>query len=215
MLAALATNQLATSHGARGDLAQAGTELFRALEMFTQIGNPAGIALVRGNLGFLRQLEGKYDEAVEHQRAALAITRAEGDDHATAGLMNNLAMTDNESGRYAEARLIALECVQISKDLTDLRPLCFVNDTLGQAYVGLGEVELATERFAAAVMLNLRIGSPAAAVGSQVRLGRAWQGTDDAAAKQAWTYALELVDDHGQGLLDNLRAEVERLLADV
>lgn len=214
VLAALAANQLATSHGARGELVQAEVELLRALEMFTRLGNPDGIALVRGNLGFLRQLEGKYDEAVEHQRAALEITRAQGDDHATAGLLNNLAMTYNESGRYAEARLTAIECVRICQDLTDLRPLCFVNDTLGQAYVGLGEVELATERFAAAVMLNLRIGNPAAAVGSQVRLGHAWQGTDDAAAKQAWSYALELIDDHGQGLLDNLRAEVERLLAD-
>jgi tetratricopeptide (TPR) repeat protein len=68
MLAALATNQLATSYGARGDLVQAEAELTSALELFTQIGNPAGIALVRGNLGFLRQLEGKFDQAIEHQR---------------------------------------------------------------------------------------------------------------------------------------------------
>ncbi|MEV6281662.1 BTAD domain-containing putative transcriptional regulator [Kribbella sp. NPDC051770] len=213
MLAALATNQLATSHGAKGDLEQADAEFTKALRMFTEIGNQAGVALIRGNLGFLRQLEGRFDESVEHQRAALEITRANGDDHATAGLLNNLAMTYNESGRYAEARLTAIECIRISEDLVDQRPLCFVLDTLGQAYVGLGEVELATERFAAAVMLNLKLGSPVAAVGSQIRLGQAWQGTDDAAAEQAWIYALELIDDHGQSLLDDVRAEVEDLLA--
>ncbi|TDO35627.1 DNA-binding SARP family transcriptional activator [Kribbella sp. VKM Ac-2527] len=216
MIEALAHNQLGTSYGARGDLDRTETELTRALRAFEAIGAEAGIALVRGNLGFLYQLRGEYDESIRQQEIALEINRRGDDAHAESVVLNNLAMTYVESGRYDEARRTAVEGVRLSENLADRRALSYVRDTLGQAYVGLGEVELAAEQFEAAVVLNLELGSVAPAVNALVRMGQTWLGAGDrAAARTAWNRALELIDDHGLGILEPRRPEITALLEDL
>ncbi|WP_170284896.1 AfsR/SARP family transcriptional regulator [Kribbella amoyensis] len=208
-LEALAYNQLGTSYGARGDLDRAEPELRRALATFEAIDSEVGIALVRGNLGYLLQLRGQLDEAIEQQQLALQSTRRMGDDHASAAKLNNLAMTYIEAGRYADAKRTALECVDLSRDLTDKRSLCYVNDTLGQAYVGLGEVAAAADRYETSVRLNLEIGNIAPAAATLLRLGQArFDDGDDRAAAGAWQRALDLIDAHNLSTMSSLRDEI-------
>ncbi|WP_428264782.1 ATP-binding protein [Haliangium sp.] len=82
---------------------EAETALYQALTIRHQLDDPAGEALVRRSLGFLRWHQGQLDEAEAENQAALALDRARGDVGAVATDLTNLGAVLRSAGEYERA----------------------------------------------------------------------------------------------------------------
>ena len=216
LMEALAWNQLGTSFGEGGDLARAEEALLRSLKLFQEIDDESGESVVRGNLGFLYDLLGDHDQAIEQVEAALAIGRRQQDANAIAHQLNNLAIIYLALGRYDEAVVTATEAFEQSRDVPEDRVRAYTHDTLGQAVASRGEVDRAAVHFEASVAINLTLGQPAPAARGLIRLGKAYLSAgNEAAARTAWERSLAMVDEYGATRLGEAYSEALELIAEL
>ncbi|MFI5712443.1 BTAD domain-containing putative transcriptional regulator [Kribbella sp. NPDC051620] len=216
LVEAMALNQLATSHGVVGDLDQTEALLQRSLEMFLAIDSPAGEALVRGNLGFLYQLRGATDLAVQHLERGLELNRSQGEPHAIATLLINLAMTYVVTGRFAEAVEFATEAAEVGRPLVNQRYLAHAMDTLGQALTGLGRHAEAADRFETSLALHRRDNYLVGVANRLPRLALArYAAGDIERGRAAAAQTRALIAEHGTERLREAGSDLDALLAEL
>lgn len=110
---------LANIDMAEGKLEQADEHLEEALATFRALGDRRNEAMMLNNFGYLRRLQGRYDDAEPLHLQSLAIRREIGDHVGQGRILGMLSSLYLNDGRMQEAEDAANEAYRIASDAND------------------------------------------------------------------------------------------------
>ncbi|MGC9671358.1 BTAD domain-containing putative transcriptional regulator [Planosporangium sp. 12N6] len=116
-----------------------------ALDASEHLNDQVALAVTRKNLGTACWQTGKYDEALEHYRYALAGYRAVGDDHGRSAVLNNLGLIYRSLHRYEDAVDHYREALVLARKTGDRQGEGQTLGNLGSVYERLGRYETAID----------------------------------------------------------------------
>jgi DNA-binding SARP family transcriptional activator/tetratricopeptide (TPR) repeat protein len=117
-----------------------------------------GEASLRTNLGLIYAHIGRYAEAVEQTRRALALHRAAASVPGEATTLANLAYSYARLGRHDDAVAAGVRAVELARQTTDPETLAATLNALGEAYHLAGDDHAAVRHHREALALAERIG---------------------------------------------------------
>jgi non-specific serine/threonine protein kinase len=126
-------NEAGTRARQQGEYAPARQYQTQALEIYSQLGDEAGICRSQENLAVLAGSEGDYVRADELLVQVLPVRRRLGDSAALLPMLNNLAIVKMRLGDYAQADALYRECVDLCRLLDNLKAMA--HPLYGQAQV--------------------------------------------------------------------------------
>jgi predicted ATPase/class 3 adenylate cyclase/Flp pilus assembly protein TadD len=162
----------------------------KSLDLYTEIGDPWGIAGSLRLLGTAAQFGGRFKEAQEHLQRSLEVSRQNGQKRIEAYAIASLGMIDIWLGEYARAKSRLESAIQISRELDYLVSAADDLRELGRLYIATGEYQHAVETIEEALSIYEEIGrrDQGAALGY---LGTALkQLGDDRGAERAYRASL-------------------------
>jgi DNA-binding SARP family transcriptional activator/Flp pilus assembly protein TadD len=188
----------------RGYSDDALTTLGLALAAADRLDEPSLQAEALGSLGLAYQRLGRYVEAVDHQRRALALYQQVGDGAGEAAACTSLGLVYHLLGRYDEALDHQARALDLYRQAGDARGQGRALTSLAFVHTRLGRYERAREACAAAVGLSRQVGD-AECEGIALdtlgivaqRLGRFEEAHDH--YQQALRVRREIGDRHGEG----------------
>ena len=141
----------------RGDLRGAGSRAEEALELARALGDRRGEARALALLANHALVQDDWFRAESLHRAALTQLREFGEDHRwiVAGL-NNLSLIACEKGDYDEALSLASEALTIATQSGDRWGLAMAHQRLGDAALGLNQIDRAADHFVHSLIENRR-----------------------------------------------------------
>ncbi|MEO6081588.1 MAG: tetratricopeptide repeat protein [Umezawaea sp.] len=131
---------LGNVHWELGDLWRAHGLHRRAIRLAPDRSRELG---AQARAGLSAQALGRYDRAVEHYQAGLALCRDLDDPPEEAGILSNLAGTYRDLGRYSDALRTARESLEISTRIGMLRTRTSGHHVLGSTHLLLGDHDTA------------------------------------------------------------------------
>jgi predicted ATPase len=138
-----------TIAGMRGDLllpSQAFEATGRALQLYEELGDRAGIARSLRHRGIAQLRLGRHSEAEENLRRALELSKAHGDRREVARVLGSIGVALEMTGRFAEGRRAAREVLETARELGDQRMLWIAMTNLAEADFAAGKTESAVRR---------------------------------------------------------------------
>lgn len=178
-----------------------------ARDVFREISDPTGEAIVLANLGATLAEQGRLIDSEECLQRALNLARELDLFHVESSALNHLGLTYLAMGRPAEAVTAAAESVRIRQTRGD-RYEVFSLETFGSALIAAGRNEEAVRHLSRAVDLQREYGNRRSQVIALRSLGRAQRelGLSEAAAA-SWREALQIYDElrgvHAPGISRN------------
>lgn len=163
---------LANIDMAEGKLAKADEHLHQALEAFRAIGDRRNEAMMLNNLGYLRRLQARTNEAEPLHLESLAIRREIGDRVGQGYILGMLSVLYEDSGRYEDAKNAAVEAYQIANDANDRLLMASALAQRGQAEFGAGDFESAGLSFGESKAIFEEIGNTSRTAQVTIRLAR-------------------------------------------
>jgi eukaryotic-like serine/threonine-protein kinase len=157
-----AHNNLGNVYARQGRLADASTELDRAVAILSQLLGPhhPTVAMALINLGNIHYDLGRFTAAAAYHRRAYAIVRdALGDEHPlVAASLGNLGLVMHRLGRDVDAQRMLEEAIALKRRLVgDEHPdVAFAMNNLGEVYRDLGRFEDALREHDAAAAIWAR-----------------------------------------------------------
>ncbi|HEY0806085.1 MAG TPA: tetratricopeptide repeat protein, partial [Pseudonocardiaceae bacterium] len=148
-----------------------------ALSVFRDLGDEHGVASAVANLGWADHYAGRNDAALDRLRTALVVYRREDRHYNIAITLRGIALTEAESGAYADAVVHATEALAILDLLGSRLSVAMALNCLGWAHFRSGHHDEA----AAAYRRALVVGEQAA---SRHEMARAETGLGNVAAAQ-------------------------------
>lgn len=119
----------------------------KALEIYTDLGDLTGQAIVLNNLGGYAYFEGRWNEAVDlYERGRLARERTGDPVHAAYGV-SNVAEILSDQGRQEEAEPLARHALRVWKAAGDRAGVAFALGLLGRVAARAGRLEEAFELY--------------------------------------------------------------------
>jgi putative nucleotidyltransferase with HDIG domain len=161
----------------RGDHGQAAAHYRRALEGFELSGDQKGCAISHHNLGMVCADGRLWEEADEHFRRSLEITRSVGDVHLEGLCLLNHSEVHVARQRYEEARCNAEQALAIFDRLGARLDKADAYKVLGVVYRETGRFTLAESRLQAAIEQAVATGSVLSEAEASRELARLYQGT--------------------------------------
>jgi tetratricopeptide (TPR) repeat protein len=140
------------------DWASAERELRSAFEQFDAVADRGVLQLLRGRLARALVETGKVDEAEEHARWASRAGSAD-DFHEQVSWRQGLGLVEARFGRYAEARRVALEAVDLARPSDWLNLRAETLEDLAAVEASAGNIENACSALDEAVALYGRKGN--------------------------------------------------------
>lgn len=110
--------------------------------------------------GLSAQALGRFDRAIEHYRAGLALCHELDDPPEEAGILSNLAGTYRDLGRYPDALRTARESLEISTRIGMLRTRTSGHHVLGSTHLLLGDHAIALTELHTALELAIAASHP-------------------------------------------------------
>ncbi|HSH81776.1 MAG TPA: tetratricopeptide repeat protein, partial [Herpetosiphonaceae bacterium] len=133
---------------ARGDDATAEAHLVRALVLFQETGDDAGVGRVRYQQWRLAAHHGQITVGLPFLEEAAHYSRALGNKVGLAQALNDLGAVRAEvEGRYAEARALTKEGLELFRSVRDVWGTCYALRNLGEVLMGEGELAQARQLF--------------------------------------------------------------------
>lgn len=161
---------LANIDMAEGKLEQADEHLEEALATFRALGDRRNEAMMLNNFGYLRRLQGRYDDAEPLHLQSLAIRREIGDRVGQGRILGMLSSLYLNDGRMQEAEDAANEAYRIASDANDrlfmatsLAQLAGVqyrsgdSDAARQSYLESQAIFVEIEDYSRAAQVSLRL----------------------------------------------------------
>jgi tetratricopeptide (TPR) repeat protein len=181
--------------------------LRRALQGYTTLGHPSGIAASQTGLGNVFLATSRYREAATAYDAATKGVERLGDEKSLAEILSNQAGVEKEMGNSGAAMEQYRRALEIHRRLGDRDGLAAVRYNIGLTLRARGEVTKALESFQKALEINRELGdrSSEAKTINSVGLALLDQGRERA-AEEAFRRSLELA----RGLQDRY-AEADAL----
>ena len=121
-------------------------------------GDPFGEARALGNLGFVRQWQGRYQEAADYHRQALGLCRRIGDRAGEAYALARLGCVDLRLGECQHAAGYLRQALALFQRIGSTAGQAEILARLGDAYLGLGRHKQATGHFEQALAMSREIG---------------------------------------------------------
>ena len=121
-------------------------DLDAAAQLFQDIGDDQGFALVTRHIAFLDRLSGRLDDATRRYDQVLAIFQETGDQVAAAHVLHNLAHVKLEPARAREAKALLADALRLARAAAQRdgsRRRCCIQ--LGEADLLAGELARAVE----------------------------------------------------------------------
>src|SRR5271165_2764844 len=133
----------------RGDLllpSKAFEAAERALQLYEELGDRAGVARSLRSRGIANLKLARYAEAEGDLRRALELSKTYGDRRDVARALGSIGVAFEKAGRFAESRRTALEFLDTARELGDQLMFCAGLTNLAEAEFSAGEIESAVRR---------------------------------------------------------------------
>ncbi|WP_341720742.1 BTAD domain-containing putative transcriptional regulator [Micromonospora sp. FIMYZ51] len=195
-----------------GEYDTAGERLQRAIKLYEQLDDPAGLAQTLHNYTEHCFVLGQRDEALTHAREALRLYRLAGNRAGEGRTLNAIGFIHAVQGDHRQAIADCTEALAQQQLIDDHNGQAATLDSLGFAYHGLGEHDRAVSCYERSVELFRASADRYHQAETLVRLGdtRAVMG-NTAAATAAWRLAALIYDDLGDPAADDARSRLARL----
>ena len=130
-----------------------------------------GEAAALGNIGLIFQDQGKYDEAMEHHQAALAIHRELGHRQGEANQLGNIGIILLNHGKYDEAMEHYQAALAIDRELGYRQGEAVALGNIGLVFQDQGKYDEAMEHHQAALAIDLELGHRQGEAADLVNIG--------------------------------------------
>jgi tetratricopeptide (TPR) repeat protein len=179
--------------GRLGDFAVGHEHLQKALELFTELGDPVNIGQVRHGLALLLNLQERYLEALEHANEALRLRRSFADRAVVAYSENAVGWIYAHLGLYTEALRHCETALELHRESGSRSGAADTLDSIAYAYGGLTDYGQAIAHYEQALEIYKNIGDPSGEATCLIHLGDAQLAAGlTVAAKRGWEQALAL-----------------------
>ena len=180
--------------GRLGDYSTADEHLRQALELFTDLGDPASVGLVRYGLAVLFTQQNQWDEALDHAVEALRLRRSLADSAAVAYSENQVGWILAHLGQPDAALWYCRRALEMHAESGSRTGVADTLDSIGYTYGQLGNYEQSSAHYERALAMYRVLGDPHAEATSLIDLGdtQLSRGRPDAASR-SWERALTLL----------------------
>ena len=206
-----ANYQLGHAHAYRGEFDAADPHIRQALELFRDLGDRAGEAVVMNGLALTLERQGQYDEALPHALEALQILKAVGHWWTQATVENSAGWLYAHLGQYSKALAHCQQALSLHHESGNLGGAADTLDTIGYIQLQLGDSAQAKTHYDLAVKAYRELDDPSGEAQSLNWLGDALTAQGDAhAARAAWIRSEAILDrlSHPRG--EAVRAKLAR-----
>ncbi|CAN5518201.1 hypothetical protein BH10BAC6_BH10BAC6_05830 [soil metagenome] len=168
-----------------GNYQQALEQFLTAIDIYTKVGNRAGVAQVASSIGNVYANTGNYPQALEHFRRALDIYREMNNRNGVAGITGNIGNVYMSTGEYPQALEHLQSAADIHAALGDRVGVARVTGNIGNVYNDTGDFPLALEHYRRSLKMNEDSGDRAEVAHVTGNIGNIFNLTGD------YTQALE------------------------
>jgi DNA-binding SARP family transcriptional activator len=176
--------------------------LAAALALYEQAGDLVGQTHVHVNLSVLWERDGRIDQALIHDREALALSRVTGHRRGLAQALNSLGWDHAQLGDPAQALVYCREALALHHEDGHRHGEASTWDSIGYAHRELGQHAESADAYWQAIELFRELGDRYNVADTLVNLGEAHRAADDMpAARRCWAEAMAIFAE-----LDNPRA---------
>lgn len=127
----------------QGDYITAVESFERAIDIWREIKDAAGVARTLASMGWLRWRQCRFADARRLSTESLELHRSLRDDRGVAQSLNNLGWVAIFEGNYGEAETVLAECLAIRRRLRDRRNIAFVLTSLAWASTRMEKIDAA------------------------------------------------------------------------
>jgi len=161
----------------------------RALEIYTELNDPAGQASVLNNLGAFEYFDGHWDDAVAHYEKGRDARERTGDPVNAAYGTCNVGEILSDQGRLEEADPLLRDAMRVWRAAGDRAGVAFAESLLGRLASRAGRADEAMERLSRAREVFVDVGSLTDAMDADGRVAEClvFCGLADAALERATT----------------------------
>jgi DNA-binding winged helix-turn-helix (wHTH) protein/tetratricopeptide (TPR) repeat protein len=149
---------LANASMETGALEDADRWLEQAIDSFRAVGDRRNEAMMINNLGFLRRLQGRLDEAEALHLESARMREELGDPVGVGRVHNLLAIIYNERGKFTDAISSATIALQSAEEARDSLYIATAHAQLGDANLGLGRIDAARDHYVEAGRIFVELG---------------------------------------------------------
>lgn len=192
---------LGTLHMMQQRFIPARQELTMAAQLFAEVGDDQGVALVNRHIAYLDRLSGRLDDATRRYEQALAFFTKIGDHIAIAYVLHGLAHVKLEENDVDSAKSLLAEALRLCQGVKSGRMEAQVLHRIGEANLQAGDLAKAISTFEEALKITSDIGD-------LIGEGHAWQGIGIARLRQG---ELNLAHSALQRVLELAGSTGERL----
>jgi len=177
-----------------GDYPAADLHLRRALELFTGLGDRAGVGQAQHGLAALLAGQDRYAEALEHAYEGLRLCRAFADSAAVASSENAVGWILAHLGRRDDALLHCRHALELHRESGNRPGTADTLDSIAFAYSQFGDYPRAIGHYEQALVMYRQIGDTHGEALSLLNLGDAQLAEGHAeAARSSWERSLGLL----------------------
>jgi adenylate cyclase len=185
----------------RSRYAEAMEKLDRARQIFTVLGDRAGIAQVLHFRGTTATHQREFQAAEEFYQSALAISRELGDHARTASLLSNLGILARMQGRYDEARQLNEQALTLRRTLGDKWAIAVSLNNLGNVAIDQGKFDEARRLHEEGLGLRQEVGDMWVVANSLNNLGNLARGQGDYPQAEArYRESLKIIREYNDRL---------------
>jgi DNA-binding SARP family transcriptional activator/Tfp pilus assembly protein PilF len=184
----------------------------QALNMFRDLGDRDGEAVVLNGLALMLEKQGRYDEALAYAVDALRMLKAVGHWWTQATLENGVGWLYAQLGQYADALTYCQRALSLHRESGHRGGAADTLDSLGYIYLHLGDLAQAKAHYEQAIEAYRELGAVFGEGNSLAGLGDVLAGEGDAeAARAAYMEAMAVLDTLPHPLADEVRAKLRAL----
>ena len=178
------------------DYQAADLHLRRALGLFIELGDRAGVGQAQHGLALLLSQQDRNAEALEHAIEALRLRRAFADSAAVAYSENMVGWIRAHLGGYEEALVHCQRALELHRESGSRSGVADTLDSIAFIYGGLADYPRAIDHYEQALAMYRHIGDPEGEAGSLLHLGDVQLAEGlSRAARRSWERALALLAD--------------------
>ncbi len=159
----------------------------RAVEIYTELNDPAGLASVYNNLGAFEYFDGHWDDAVDYYEKGRDARERTGDPVNAAYGTCNVGEIRSDQGRFEEADPLLRDAMRVWRAAGDRAGVAFAESLLGRLASRAGRPDEALERLTRAREVFVEVGSPIDAMDAEARMAEClvFCGRADAALERS------------------------------
>jgi DNA-binding SARP family transcriptional activator len=206
--------ELAHAQSLLNDYHAADPHMREALELFRDLGDRVGEAVVLHGLSIMLEGQGRYGEALTHVLDALRMVKAIGHWWTQAALENAAGWHYAHLDQYPQALAHCQRALGLHRESGFRGGIADTLDSLGYIYLQLGDLTQARSHYDQALEGFRDIGDPYGEAFSLTGLGdTAAAAGDHTGAQEAWEAAVVILDRLSRPEAQDVRAKLARLEA--